>query len=248
MWLCLVRPLAAIRLTALHTSRRSPVRRWISTCSPLQTVSDQTSTTNVFNAIYPALEAIEPFERYTAGGYYPVRIGDWYCSSRYYIIHKLGYGASSTTWLARDERLSKYVAIKFAVSDLDHPFESTVSRTLWNGEKSNATEHVGIAIIPKILDEFDVEGQEIHGVRRKHQCLATTPARMNISEAREASYNRLYQPLVARAIATQLIQAIAFLHSRSIIHVGGSNGAGIILTSVDHLKRPSRGQYPASTA
>ncbi|KAF2446084.1 hypothetical protein P171DRAFT_320478, partial [Karstenula rhodostoma CBS 690.94] len=110
----------------------------------------------------------EPFERYAVGGYYPVRIGDRF-SSRYHVIHKLGYGSSSTTWLARDERLAKYVALKFAVSELDRPFESAILRTLRDGEDAHVD--FGIAMIPEILDEFQVEGPEIQGVRRKHHCL-----------------------------------------------------------------------------
>ncbi|KAI1459874.1 kinase-like domain-containing protein [Annulohypoxylon moriforme] len=41
---------------------------------------------------------------------------------------------------------------------------------------------------------------------------------MSIFDARTASSKRLFQPSVARAIAAQLIQAVAFLHSRGVIH------------------------------
>ncbi len=37
--------------------------------------------------------------------YYPVKIGNFF-NTRYQIIAKLGYGAYSTVWLARDERLT----------------------------------------------------------------------------------------------------------------------------------------------
>ncbi len=37
--------------------------------------------------------------------YYPVKIGDFF-NNQYRIIAKLGYGAYSTVWLARDERLT----------------------------------------------------------------------------------------------------------------------------------------------
>lgn len=43
---------------------------------------------------------------------------------------------------------------------------------------------------------------------------------MNLSEAREASNSRLYHPPVAHAIAAQLIQVVAFLHSRGVVHAG----------------------------
>lgn len=171
--------------------------------------------------MYEPIEDIEPFEQYAVGGYYPVRIGDQFCSSRYHIVHKLGYGTASTTWLARDERLAKYVAIKFVVSGHERLFESAILRSLRNGQGYTGEAHTGMAMIPEMLDEFEVEGPEIQGTRGKHHCLVTTPARMNLSEAREASHDLLFQPSVARAIAAQLIQAVAFMHSRGIVHACG---------------------------
>ncbi|KAG9206227.1 hypothetical protein G6514_004950 [Epicoccum nigrum] len=168
--------------------------------------------------IYHLIEDVEPIERYGAGGYYPVRIGDQLCSSQYRIVHKLGHGASSTIWLARDEHLAKYVAIKIAVSELERPFESAILRTLWDKEGCTIKSHAGVALVPDILYEFVVEGPEIKGVRRKHQCLVTTPARMNILYARDFGYGRPFQIMVARAVAAQVTQAVAGLHSRGVLH------------------------------
>lgn len=43
----------------------------------------------------------ERFEEFQKGLYYPVNIGNVF-ASRYQIVGKLGYGATSTVWLARD--------------------------------------------------------------------------------------------------------------------------------------------------
>jgi hypothetical protein len=43
----------------------------------------------------------ETFSDYLAARYYPVRIGE-VLDSRYQVVGKLGYGAYSTVWLARD--------------------------------------------------------------------------------------------------------------------------------------------------
>jgi serine/threonine protein kinase len=72
-----------------------------------------------------------------------VRIGEQFCASRYRIVQKLGFGASSTIWLARDEHLSKYVAIKFAIAGLDRPVESAVMRVL-HGERNDAKPYAGV--------------------------------------------------------------------------------------------------------
>jgi serine/threonine-protein kinase SRPK3 len=43
----------------------------------------------------------ERFEAFKEGQYYPVNIGDVF-RSKYQIIGKLGFGVTSTVWLARD--------------------------------------------------------------------------------------------------------------------------------------------------
>lgn len=43
----------------------------------------------------------ERFEEFKKGQYYPVNIGDVF-SSKYQIVGKLGFGVTSTVWLARD--------------------------------------------------------------------------------------------------------------------------------------------------
>ena len=45
----------------------------------------------------------ERFEGFKAGRYYPLNIGDIF-ASKYQVIGKLGFGVTSTVWLARDLR------------------------------------------------------------------------------------------------------------------------------------------------
>lgn len=44
----------------------------------------------------------ESLDRYSPGGYHPVRIGEYFDKERFCIINKLGYGPYSTVWLAYD--------------------------------------------------------------------------------------------------------------------------------------------------
>jgi hypothetical protein len=106
------------------------------------------------------------------------------------------------------------------MSKLGRPFESALIKKLWNEEDCTVKSPAGVALVPDILDEFEVEGPEIEGVGRKHQCLITTPARMSIIDVRESSYKCVFQPVVAHAIAAQMILAIAGLHSRGVVHAG----------------------------
>lgn len=45
---------------------------------------------------------------YRKGGYHPVTLGDTFKNERYKIHHKLGFGASSTVWLAEDTQYVTY--------------------------------------------------------------------------------------------------------------------------------------------
>jgi len=45
----------------------------------------------------------DPPNRYEAGGYHPVNVGDVF-NQRYKIVRKLGWGLYSTVWLVHDNR------------------------------------------------------------------------------------------------------------------------------------------------
>lgn len=64
---------------------------------------------------YHWIDGVERLDLYEAGGYHPVKIGD-VLGQHYQVVDKLGYGGYSTIWLARDTRLSRYVAIKIGIS------------------------------------------------------------------------------------------------------------------------------------
>ncbi|KAL9097369.1 MAG: hypothetical protein Q9163_006348 [Psora crenata] len=162
-----------------------------------------------FDVEYMPLEGVERLERYRPGGFHPIAIGDYL--HRYLVVHKLGSGGYSTTWLARDQTARKYVAIKVAVAEGECQ-ESNILHRIVAANLDNET-HPGKAIIPPLLDEFIVNGPN-----GKHRCIATLPGMMSLAGAKSASSTMLFQLPVARAIAAQLIQAVAFLHSQGIVH------------------------------
>ncbi|KAF8824536.1 hypothetical protein HHX47_DHR8000383 [Lentinula edodes] len=53
------------------------------------------------------LDEVEDAEDYRPGGFHPMYIGDEFANGRYGIIHKLGFGRSSTVWLARDRQCTQ---------------------------------------------------------------------------------------------------------------------------------------------
>lgn len=66
---------------------------------------------------------LEKLGMYRPGGYHPIHIGDELHHRRFRVIHKLGYGGSSTVWLCRDQSgiEPKYVAVKIFVASLKEP-------------------------------------------------------------------------------------------------------------------------------
>ncbi|KGO64206.1 hypothetical protein PITC_087020 [Penicillium italicum] len=64
----------------------------------------------------PTSQAIEEetIPGYVAGRYYPTRIGE-ILKDRYQVVGKLGFGASSTVWLARDMDYHRYVTLKIFI-------------------------------------------------------------------------------------------------------------------------------------
>src|SRR5699024_1755078 len=53
-----------------------------------------------------------------------------------------------------------------------------------------------------------------------HRCLVTDAAKISIHEAKDAAYHRLLHLPAARAIASQLILGLQFIHSQGIVHGG----------------------------
>lgn len=58
------------------------------------------------------LDGVEYIENYRPGGLLPITLGDRLLEGRHYILHKLGHGASSTIWLARDTSTASLVTLK----------------------------------------------------------------------------------------------------------------------------------------
>ncbi len=156
---------------------------------------------------YMPVEDTENIERYEPGGYHPVHMGDRFGPhGRYQVVHKLGYGGHSTSWLARDETQGCYVALKIAIaSDAGFPQESRMLQQL-SEESQSAT----------VLDSFTHEGPN-----GTHDCLVTEPGMCSLAASKSASRGVwLFDLVVARSITAQLIRVTALLHSQGIVHGG----------------------------
>ncbi|KAM0325452.1 hypothetical protein ACHAQA_007439 [Verticillium albo-atrum] len=161
---------------------------------------------------YEILEDVESPEDYEPGGFHPIRIGDVFRDGRYRIIHKLGYGGYSTIWLAKDEQSDRYVAIKVAAADA--PLADDENRILARIINSPvAMPPQGRQYIPPLLDHFTISGPN-----GNHACLVTTPARLSLRHAKDDYSWPSLCPVGFRVIAAQLIEAVAHVHARGVVH------------------------------
>ncbi|PNY27326.1 Protein kinase domain protein [Tolypocladium capitatum] len=159
--------------------------------------------------VYRPIEEVERLEHYRPGGYHPIQIGDC-LHGRYRIVHKLGYGSFSTTWLARDRQQLAYVAIKVGTSDSDHHEVDVLSRI---NDAALECKSRSKPLLPVVLDRFSLRGPN-----GTHFCLVTNVARCSLADTKEASTSGLFQLQVARALAAQLAIAVARINDQKYVH------------------------------
>ena len=142
-------------------------------------------------------DEVERLDYYVPGGYHPVEIGDKFHNDRYEVVHKLGFGRSSTTWLAQDRQNSRLVALKISTAESAKRtvHESQVlSRLAQAGAKRPRLP--GQASVQRLLDSFPFSGPN-----GRHRCLVMDLARCSVDEAKEAAYHRLLHLPASRVIA-----------------------------------------------
>ncbi|KAM3511258.1 hypothetical protein MY11210_005127 [Beauveria gryllotalpidicola] len=152
---------------------------------------------------YQWIDGAEYLSKYSPGGYHPIEIGS-VLHGRYRVIDKLGYGGWSTVWLVHDAQQTRYLALKVGIAE-SLPREIPILRAL--GAPGDAP---GSDAVPHLVDEFTVKGPN-----GTHPCYAIAPALTNLGDT---SFSRLFRIDVARALCYELTLALAFVHSRGIVH------------------------------
>ncbi|KAJ0164541.1 Serine/threonine-protein kinase SRPK [Colletotrichum tanaceti] len=193
---------------------------------------DPSSTMPTNSFLYEHVDDVEPLHLYRTGGYHPIQPGDR-LDGRYRVVHKLGYGAYSTIWLARDDRQLRYVAVKVGTADSDEKEAEILSRI---ADLTGEAEGGENALVPPVLDRFSVSGPN-----GRHPCFVTTPARCSLADAKEASACGLFQLDVARSVAAQIATAVANTHDKGYVH-GDLHLGNILLRLPSRLDRLSEEQ------
>jgi serine/threonine protein kinase len=163
---------------------------------------------------YEWIEGVEWLSHYRPGGYHPIYLGDQ-LHGRYRIIHKLGSGGYSTIWLARDEQQQHGLGAVKVGTSYSRSREVEILSILSQSLQLLSDGFGGQSPIRPLLDSFDVKGP--NGI---HPCYVTAPAMCSLSGAKSASYNSVFQLDVGRALAAQLVLAVASIHSQGVVHGG----------------------------
>lgn len=157
------------------------------------------------------MESIEELYNYRPGGLHPIHIEDSLDNGRYTVIQKLGYGSSSTVWLARDGTFNRYVALKIL----------TVKASKTRNELG-CLEYLSAKPRPKhpgheyISASFLDRHFWLDGPNGRHLVLVSNVSGPSVFQMTQWAI-RIPESL-AQKIALQLNQGLAYLHSEGIWH------------------------------
>lgn len=192
--------------------------------TPLAVLLRRASSTMVAPRFIPSrLYNIEEIEDYQPGGYHPISIGDTFDQGRYRILHKLGFGGSSTVWLARDQRegkdCGKIVTLKAMRADISSQSpgeipELAISQTLIESLPPSHS-----ADFQPVDHHFLVQGPNGSHRFLIYPLAGPSILAMSDSPGRVAGSRRLRADL-ARKVAKQTATTLHHMHSAGVVHGG----------------------------
>ncbi|KAJ5100274.1 hypothetical protein N7456_006326 [Penicillium angulare] len=163
----------------------------------------------------PASQTVEEeiIPGYSAVRYYPTCIGE-IIKERYQVVGKLGFGASSTVWLARDMDYRRYVALKVFISSASMGQQLDAELNVYKRIDAASSRHRGRPFVRSLLDSFDINGPE-----DKHRCLVHPPLWESMLDFLHRNpIQRLPAPILVVTLH-RLFLALDYLHTEcKIIH------------------------------
>ncbi|KAB8249042.1 kinase-like domain-containing protein [Aspergillus flavus] len=154
----------------------------------------------------------EALPDYIASRYYPTRIGE-IIKDRYQVVGKLGYGTTSTVWLARDINCRSYVTLKIFIKAASMGKQLDDELKMYQ-RIDRASKHPGRNAIRSLLDSFHIDGPE-----DKHHCLVHPPLFESVWEFLHRNpVQRLRKPVLVFTLR-QVFLALDYLHTEcQVIH------------------------------
>ncbi|KIM42711.1 hypothetical protein M413DRAFT_408715 [Hebeloma cylindrosporum] len=159
---------------------------------------------------------------YDSRHYYPVRLGE-ILHDKYQVVVKVGFGAGSTVWLARNlQRFNfkeRYAILKVSTSHADcAPEEAHQELRLSRQIASAKPAHPGLEYIRLVQGSFTISGPA-----RPHLCLVYVPMREPLWLLQRRTTDGRYSFGLLAYTTKFLLTGLSYLHNEcSIIHTGGS--------------------------
>ncbi|KIW79310.1 hypothetical protein Z517_05922 [Fonsecaea pedrosoi CBS 271.37] len=155
----------------------------------------------------------ESLERYRPGGYRPVNVGDTFCSRRYCVVQKLGWGGYATVWLAYDSVFCRLAALKVVVSEISAAGNNEVPILKRLASLPEENEQ-GRRHLRKLTDHFFHESPN-----GRHQCLVFDVDGVSAPTLAARSGNGVRLPgRLAWQVSKQITLALDCLRSNGIAH------------------------------
>ncbi|KAL5483266.1 hypothetical protein ACEPAI_8496 [Sanghuangporus weigelae] len=173
------------------------------------------------------LDYVEDPEHYRPGDFHPVSIGDVFSRGRYRVLHKLGFGSSSTVWLARDQKKQSEGEESETLVSL-----KVLSAAASSKQPTEIPELHIPQVLSKILRDVDHPGRQhlqviddhflVEGPNGSHLCIVypfAGPSILSISETIDiTSGSRGLRGDLARNVARQVADTVELLHSAGVVH------------------------------
>ncbi|KAI7329332.1 hypothetical protein KC315_g6206 [Hortaea werneckii] len=146
----------------------------------------------------------ETVPNYDSSRYYPVQIRDIF-QNRYEVLGKLGYGATSTTWLCRDHHAENFKVLKICIHESGRPLREQHAYLQFSGLR---TSNIGYWFTRLAKKRFEMTGPSGF----PHACFVFTPAACTIEEILKYHDGPLNMDFVKSTLRCA-IRALDFLHS-----------------------------------
>ncbi|KAG6269755.1 hypothetical protein E4U47_003983 [Claviceps purpurea] len=159
-------------------------------------------------AIVSADEKIEEenLPDYATSRYYPVTIGEIF-RARYQVVGKLGFGTTSTVWLARDLTAGQHVALKLYVESDFNDISLDNELKAYERIQNTSIKHPGRYAVRSLLDSFYIDGPN-----GRHHCLVHPPLWDDVYGVRHRNPARRFPEPVMAFVLERLFQALDLLH------------------------------------